>query len=391
MKKCPLRGCIARHEVLLAALLGLFTAPTVVVASEPPAVRGRVFIDRLTAAWQSQQVQEACIVPNPKDPEKLVMFYSGVPVADRGTCAVGKAWALKSDPFTWHQDPGNPIFIPAGGNAWDGKSIRLDAVLYIPEEQAYYIYYSGSRTSVQDRIGLAICPAGQDGYSEITPATVKRWGTAPVLAPEPAAPFHEEMASQSAVIREWNPEANRWDWTMYYSYRGKDGILPGIRLATSVDGKTWTRHFNTEDPRGMGQIFASVPNTYYEWHQIFKVNDTYVLSIEVGVEKGQRWRPALAVSKSPRSGWRQLPVDTVLQTGWHGLYRDDAMYHVATPAFYPIDGRWYLYAQACPLPANRNYIDGAWDLWVVESGRRICTLPGFAEVWVPGQPVLGNP
>ena len=290
MKKCPLRGCIARHEVLLAALLGLFTAPTVVVASEPPAVRGRVFIDRLSAAWQSQQVQEACIVPNPKDPEKLVMFYSGVPVTDRGTCAVGKAWALKSDPFTWHQDPGNPIFIPAGGNAWDGKSIRLDAVLYIPEEQAYYIYYSGSRTSVQGRIGLAICPAGQDGYSEITPATVKRWGTAPVLAPEPAAPFHEEMASQSAVIREWNPEANRWDWTMYYSYRGKDGILPGIRLATSVDGKTWTRHFNTEDPRGMGQIFTSVPNAYYEWHQNFQ-SQRHLRALDRG---GRREGPALA-------------------------------------------------------------------------------------------------
>ena len=150
----------------------------------------------------------------------------------------------------------------------------------------------------------------------------------------------------------------------------------------------------TSTPRiraAWGRFSHPCPTPTTNGIRVFKVNDTYVLSIEVGVEKGQRWRPALAVSKSPRSGWRQLPVDTVLQTGWHGLYRDDAMYHVATPAFYPIDGRWYLYAQACPLPANRNYIDGAWDLWVVESGRRICTLPGFAEVWVPGQPVLGNP
>jgi hypothetical protein len=177
---------------------------------------------------------------------------------------------------------------------------------------------------------------------------------------------------------------------MYYSYRGKDGVLPGLRLATSNDGKTWTRHFNTNDPRGMGQIFPSIPNAYYEWHQVFKVDDTYVLSIELGIEKGQRWRTALAVSKSPRTGWQPLPPDTVLQTQWTGLYRDEAMYHVATPAFYSIDGRWYLYAQACPLPTNRNYIDGAWDLWVIECARRIPTLPGYADVWIPGVPDLAR-
>jgi len=70
------------------------------------------------------------------------MFYSGVPASNRRTCFIGKAWALKSDPFTWHQDPANPVFLPAGGDAWDSNSIRLDAVLYIPEEDAYYIYYS---------------------------------------------------------------------------------------------------------------------------------------------------------------------------------------------------------------------------------------------------------
>ena len=374
---------IALVTCLLAASL---TSAFAASSASSGAVRGRVFIDRLSAPWQSQQVQEACVLPNPKDPEKLIMFYSGVPASNRRTCFIGKAWALKSDPFTWHQDPANPVFLPAGGEAWDSNSIRLDAVLYIPEEDAYYIYYSGSRSIVQDQIGLAICPAGPDGYSGVSPATIRRWGAVPVLAPEPAAPFHEVMASQAAILREWNADTKRWDWTMYYSYRGKDGVLPGLRLATSHDGKTWTRQFNADDPRGMGQIFPSVPNAYYEWHQVFKVDDTYVLSIELGIEKGQRWRTALAVSKSPRTGWKPLPPDTVLQTQWTGLYRDDAMYHVATPAFYRIDGRWYLYAQACPLPKNRNYIDGAWDLWVIECARRIPTLPGYADVWVPGVP-----
>jgi hypothetical protein len=173
---------------------------------------------------------------------------------------------------------------------------------------------------------------------------------------------------------------------MFYSYRGKDGILPGLRLATSRDGKTWTRHFNENDPRGMGQIFESTPGAYYEWHQAFKLGDTYVLSIEVGISAGKRWRPVIAVSKHPARGWVQTDVDAVLQTKWEGLYRDDTIYHVATPAMYPIEGKWYLYAQACPLPANGNYIDGHWDLWCIACDRLIPTLPGFSSIHIPGRP-----
>src|SRR5262245_13479107 len=121
--------------------------------------RAKVIIDRETAPWESQQVQEPCILPNPKDPSRLVMFYSGVPKSNRRLCYVGKAWALASDPFTWHQDAANPVFGPLEDN-WDSGSLRLDCVLHVPEEDAYYIYYSGTMESVQDKIGLAICPVG---------------------------------------------------------------------------------------------------------------------------------------------------------------------------------------------------------------------------------------
>ena len=353
-------------------------------AASPKPVRGEIIIDRRASGWQSQQVQEPCILPNPKDPTRLVMFYSGVPATNRSLCFIGKAWALKADPFTWHQDPLNPIFAP-GQQSWDSGSIRLDAVLYIAEEDAYYIYYSGTKASVQDRIGLAICPAGTDGYSGITPSAIQRVGQQPVLAPERAGPYFEEMASQAAVLREWDEKERRWDWFMYYSYRGKDGILPGLRLATSRDGKTWVRQFNEKDPRGMGQVFPSTPGAYYEWHQISKIGRTYVLAIEVGLSAGKRWRPVIAVSQHPAKGWEQIDVDAVLQTKWDGLYRDETIYHVATPAFYQIGGRWYLYAQACPLPGNGNYIDGAWDLWCVACDRLMPTRPGHDSLYVPGR------
>jgi hypothetical protein len=107
--------------------------------------------------------------------------------------------------------------------------------------------------------------------------------------------------------------------------------------------------------------------------------------MEVGVSGGKRWRPVMAVSKNPASGWTQLDVDAVLQTKWDGLYRDDTLYHVATPALYNIENKWYLYAQACPRPGNDNYIDGHWDLWCIECQRLIPTLPGCQSIHIPGQ------
>ena len=178
-----------KSALLLLGTALLLSAPAFAANAAVPRrpIRGEVIIKRTDSAWESQQVQEPCILPNPKDPARLVMFYSGVPASNRNLCFIGKAWALKSAPFTWHQDEHNPVFSP-GKQGWDSGSIRLDAVLYLAEEDAYYLYYSGTTASVQDRIGLAICPAGTDGYSGITPAAIQRAGAQPVLSPEPAAP-----------------------------------------------------------------------------------------------------------------------------------------------------------------------------------------------------------
>ena len=267
-------------------------------------------------------MQEPCILPNPKDPARLVMFYSGVPATNRDLCFIGKAWAFKSDPFTWHQDEHNPVFSPAK-QGWDSGNIRLDCVLYLRGGGCLlHLLFRHHRLGFRTALGWPFAPPGPTDIPASRPATIRRFGTQPVLSPEPAAPYFEQMASQAAVLREWDAKERHWDWFMYYSYRGKDGILPGLRLATSHDGKTWTRHYNEKDPRGMGQIFKSTPGAYYEWHQAFKIGSTYFLSMEVGVAAGKRWRPVIAVSKDPAAGWTQIDVDAVLQTKWEGLYRD---------------------------------------------------------------------
>jgi hypothetical protein len=71
---------------LIFALLLCVSASTVfaadaVVPLKP--IRGEIIINRTNSPWESQQVQEPCILPNPKDPTRLVMFYSGVPATNR--------------------------------------------------------------------------------------------------------------------------------------------------------------------------------------------------------------------------------------------------------------------------------------------------------------------
>ncbi len=349
-------------------------------AAAPPEARAQIVIHRGDADWKSQQVQEPVILPNPKDPARLIMLYAAQDKTHHSRGGIGKAWAVVSDPYTWHEDPANPILSP--GKEWEARSVRLDTVLYIPEEDAYYIYYTGSSAQHRDQIGLAIVATGADGYSGITPATIQRYGDQPILSPEPEAPYLESYVSQSAILRERDETAQRWNWYMYYSYRGKDGILPGLRLATSADGKKWTRHFNESDSRKMGQIFESARGAYYEWHQIFKVGATYVLSMEVGVNRGERWRAVLATSLSPDKGWSSLPVDTLLQTRWPDIYSDSTLYHLATPAFYQIAGKWHLFAQACAKPPSGNYINGDWELWAIPCDQPL-SLPGGASLLVP--------
>src|ERR1035441_7117763 len=75
--------------ILLASGFVVFAADTSIA---PKPIRGEVIIKRTASAWESQQVQEPCILPNPKDPARLVMFYSGVPVTNRSLCFIGKAW-----------------------------------------------------------------------------------------------------------------------------------------------------------------------------------------------------------------------------------------------------------------------------------------------------------
>jgi len=338
-----------RTIACFACIIGM-CAPTALGQNAAPAVppTPRKIID-YGGGWKDAQVQEPCILVNPKNAGKLIMFYSGTSLHydNWGGTLLGKAWADVSDPFTWHEDANNPLFRGDPKIAFEG-SIRMDSVIYNEALDEYWIYYTVD-TGGGNAINLATCPAGKDGYSEVVTANIKRCKGNPILTPKGQGRDDGNCVSQAAVFREDGI------WYMFYSYRNETKTLPGIRLGTSRDGKKWTKK------PGPDLLTAAPEQRYIEWHQVYKIGGRYVLLYE-GYNGGTRWGADVATSSSLTKGWKKAPVNLIDQTKWPN-YSDETMFHVATPAIYKIKNKWYLYFQAAHAG---EYTIQHWALWGVE-------------------------
>ena len=312
-------------------------------ASAP--LKPRKIIDSGGGGWKEGQVQEPCILVNPKNPKKLIMFYAGMTLGGGVGCH-GKAWADVSDPFTWHEDANNPLLRSDPQFPGEGGSLRLDSVIFNEARDEYWMYYTGG---IGDGVNLATCPAGPDGYSSVVTSNIQRYEGNPILTPKGQGRDDGHCVSQGAVFRE------NGLWYLFYSYRNQTHTLPGIRLATSRDGKQWTK------VSGPDLLTAAPEQRYLEWHQVYKVGSLYVMLYE-GYNGGVRWGADVATSANLTTGWKKAPVSLFDQTKWAN-YSDRTMFHVATPAIYRIDNRWHLYFQAAPAG---EYTSQHWTLWGLE-------------------------
>jgi hypothetical protein len=306
--------------------------------------------------WKNGQVQEPCILINPKDAGKLIMFYAGMQHGGSKGCH-GKAWANVSDPFTWHEDTNNPLLRSDPTISSEGGNLRIDTVIYNEALDEYWIYYTGGNKVIH----LATCPVGKDGYNEMVTANIKRHEDNPILTPNGQGRDDESNVSQAAVFRENSL------WYMFYSYRGENGVLPGIRLATSSDGKKWTK---TTDP----DLLTAMPEQrYIEWHQVYKIGNRYVMFYE-GYNGGTRWGADVATSLNLTKDWKKSSVNLFDQTKWAN-YSDDTMFHVATPAIYNINNKWHMYFQAASKSGHPGgYTRQNWALWGIECDAEVRQL-----------------
>ena len=306
--------------------------------------------------WAGGQIQEPCIMVNPKDSSKLIMFYAGMNLiaVDGGKGAISKAWAYKLNPYVWYEYPGNPIITPNPAIPFEEFCIRLDCILYNADSDEYWIYYTGivgALHSGTHAIGLATCSTGEDGYTQVTKENIKKYSGNPILTSTGQGRNDGTHVSQSAIL------IDNGTFYMYYSYRGAE-VLPGIRYATSADGKVWVK-------KGEGDILSRGPegsadSRYFEWKQVFEAFNKNIIIWEAF--NGKEWTVCMASSDSPDGPWTKSPKNPIFRpSGIEGTF--DKMF-VATPAIYLINNKWYFYYQgACD---GGNYSYNTWDMGAAE-------------------------
>src|SRR6185503_12754749 len=112
------------RALVVIGLQACATSPVIAPLPQPKRI-----IARGGGGWKDGQVNEPIILVNPKDPSRLVMFYSGMKLGGNGG-AIGKAWATAADPFTWHEDDANPVLVNETTAPTRDAGVRLDSVIY---------------------------------------------------------------------------------------------------------------------------------------------------------------------------------------------------------------------------------------------------------------------
>jgi hypothetical protein len=267
------------------------------------------------------------------------MFYAGMgSPAGSGTVGIGRATAAASNPYSWTQYASNPIFTGGG-------SVDLGSVVYDSANSTWYMYYH-SLPANSSSIYLA---TSTDGFT-FTPYNS---GTA-VLTPTGQGCSDGIAVEDASVLLD-----SSGTWYMFYSYVTSSVNLPGVRYATSSDGKTWTKG-------GCTDILSN--NSAYdrgaiEWHTISKVSSYYVLAYEgysgLNGSNACCYSINLAYSTSPTSGWTKSLANPIL-SGTNQSSAFDSM-DVASPFFWYNGTNWMLFYQGTN---SSSYDTGDWSLGI---------------------------
>jgi hypothetical protein len=279
------------------------------------------------------QVAEPCIIVNPADSSKLIMYFSAFDTISTSTGA--RMDGLAADPQGGWNLPG-AVFttIPRGGaGTWDSQYIRVSSCFI--NAGTVYLYYTGYNGSF-DQIGLT---TSTDGL------TFQKYSGNPILSPT----GDETFVSQPAVV------FDSGKWYMVYGYRTSTATLPGYRYATSSDGLAWTKS-------GTGNVWTCAPSGQYcEAHRLRKYGNTWLFVWEQGngTTSFADYMAESATPIGPFVAYSGNPILTKNGTGWE-------QYHVATPdLFFNSDGKVYLYYQGAGQ-LDQPYGNNQWSLGVAQ-------------------------
>ena len=310
------------HQVTATELLTSLAGTRTPIASLAP--NGGNYFD--------SQAFDPCIVVNPTDSTQLIMLFTGMaaPVGT-GNQTIGRATASIYNPATWTVS-NSPVLTPT--LAWEiGFGLRADSLVYNPSDGKLYLFYTGSTGSTSS-VGVA--------SSSDLGLTWTKLGQ--VLTP--TAP--ETYVSQFSVLLEGS--------TLHglYSYRTASLTLPAWRYASASSSNwlSWTK--------GGVDVYSDA-GRFMEFHQLFKVGNTYITCYESGTGSTP-FDLRFATSSSPSSGWTIGPVVPFLAKS--ALAGTFDQYHTATGHAMVINGYWYIiYCGA--LDHDQPYYTNHWQMGIV--------------------------
>jgi hypothetical protein len=311
-------------------------------ASFPPARPAEPIVRHNTMPGMSNAVQHPCLIPDPQDPGRVFLYFTGCPafytggVAEvpgpnpRGENAIRRMYAdARSDlslAASWTLDP-RPVTSESTGSTWDDDRLGyLNAVLYNAANKTWYAYYWAGKTTSTRQIGVA---TSADGLRW------RRHAGNPIIRPADGE-FDIEAGD---VIKEGDL------WFMVFCV-GNSPSRNGqsYRSAVSRDGLAWQRLGTVLDIGAPGSSDAGA----FEFGHLFKVGARYAFIYEAMNAyggPGYRWTVNLAYTDAlTAEHWTRSKRNPVFAgSGVPGSLDEN---HTGTPAVYTVNGRRYLFYQA---------------------------------------------
>lgn len=132
-------------------------------------------------------------------------------------------------PVEWIRDQSNPVLPPRPG---EFDAARCMNPWVVRDADTYRLFYSGGDKNGKQRIGVATASVGD----------ITNWTrTEPLFETGAAGSFDAQWCVLPHVVRTHDDR-----WHLYYTGNAGSGsglsAFPGLGLATSDDGITWTRH-----------------------------------------------------------------------------------------------------------------------------------------------------
>lgn len=261
------------------------------------------------------QLLEPSVMYDSAQQEFTMWFTSGT-----GRYSFSISTAVSHDGEHWYPYAKNPVLRVGSSGSFDADA--LDAPRVVKGGTEYLMYYTGTKAGIYS-IGAATSSDGR---------TWKKLENNPILAPGPSGSWDSRIVGYCEVVEK--------NGVLYMWYNGATGNhWEGIGLATSVDGRVWTKYANNPvfvpDQTGWDSHEVATPTVVF-------LNGVFIMLYQgmatpgpcwFGVaysQDGIQWTRASSQSVfAPGQGWESLlgTADLVFKDGkFHMWYsgRSDA-------------------------------------------------------------------